>query len=57
MANLDLPNRYRVALRLLRYLERDMPGMMQRVPPECPYSLDQILGTDEEDWFPVPRAS
>ena len=49
---LDLPDRYRTALRLLRYLERDMPGLMLRVPAECPYSLDQILSGGEEDWFP-----
>ena len=51
-AKLDLPDRYRTALRLLRYLERDMPGLMSRVPAECPYSLDQILSVGEEDWFP-----
>jgi hypothetical protein len=43
-------------LRLLRHLERDMPGLMARVPAECPYSFEQILGTGgEEDWFPAPR--
>jgi len=51
-AKLDIPDRYRTALRLLRYLERDMPGLMSRVPAECPYSLDQILSVGEEDWFP-----
>lgn len=58
IAKLDLPDRYRVALKLLRYLERDMPGLMRRVPAECPYSLEQILGGmggGEEDWFPIPR--
>jgi uncharacterized protein DUF29 len=54
VAKLDLPNRYRVALRLLRRLERDVPGLMTRVPAECPYSLEQILGSGDEDWFPVP---
>jgi hypothetical protein len=54
-AKLDLPDRYRAALRLLRYLERDVPGLMSRVPAECPYSLDQILGAGGEDWFPAPR--
>ena len=44
-----------VALRLLRYLERDMPGLITRVPAECPYSLEQILGGGEEDWFPAAR--
>ena len=51
-AKLDIPDRYRTALRLLRYLERDMPGLMSRVPAECPYSFDQILSGGEEDWFP-----
>ena len=55
IAKLDLPNRYRVALRLLRRLERDVPGLITRVPAECPYSLEQILGSDDEDWFPTPR--
>ena len=49
--------RYRSALRLLRHLERDVPGLMQRVPAECPYSLDQILGSGDEDWFPPRRGS
>ncbi len=57
IAKLDLPQRYRSALRLLRYFERDVPGLMQRVPAECPYSLEQILGSGEEDWFPAPRSS
>src|SRR4051812_14946492 len=52
LAKLDLPDRYRVALKLLSYLKGDMPGLMQRVPAECPYSLEQILGGDE-DWFPT----
>ena len=55
VAKLDLPDRYRYALRLLRYFENDIPGFMSRVPAECPYSLDQILGSAEEDWFPAPR--
>ena len=55
IAKLELPERYRVALRLLRRLERDVPGLMGRPPAECPYSLDQILGSGEEDWFPEPR--
>lgn len=54
-AKLDLPSRYRTALKLLRYLEHDMPGLTARVPAACPYSLDQIRGSDEEDWFPSPR--
>ena len=33
------------------------PGL-GTVPAECPYSLEQILGSGEEDWFPgrVPAA-
>jgi uncharacterized protein DUF29 len=55
-AKLDLADRYRSALRLLRYVERDAPGLMARVPAECPYSLDQILGgSGDEDWFPPAR--
>jgi hypothetical protein len=55
VAKLDLDARYRTALRLLRRLERDAPGLMSRVPAACPYSLDQILGAGDEDWFPAPR--
>jgi Domain of unknown function DUF29 len=55
VAKLDLDGRYRSALRLLRYLDRDLPGLTSRVPAESPYSLDQILGSGEEDWFPVAR--
>jgi hypothetical protein len=53
-AKLELPVRYRRSLRLLRRLERDAPGLMARVPAECPYSLAQILG-GEDDWFPEAR--
>jgi len=55
IAKLDLPARYRAALRMLRYFERDVPGLMGRVPAKCPYSLDQILGSGDEDWFPPAR--
>jgi hypothetical protein len=58
IAKLDLPDRYRVVLKLLRYLERDMPGLITQAPAECPYSLDQIpggIGGGAEDWFPTPR--
>jgi hypothetical protein len=54
-AKIDLPARYRYALRLLRGFERSAPGLMARLPAECPYSLDQILGSGDEDWFPAPR--
>ena len=56
-AKLDLPAQYRTALRLLRRLERDVPGLMSRVPRECPYTLAQILGTGDTEWFPSPRIS
>ena len=55
IAKLDLNRRYRSALRMLRYFEQDAPGFMSRVPAECPYSLDQIIGAGDEDWFPTPR--
>lgn len=55
IAKLDLPERYRTALRLLRYVEPDMPGLLARVPAECPYSLEEILSAGVEDWFPEPR--
>ena len=57
VAKLDLPKRYRSALRLLRYLENDGPGLIALVPSECPYSLDQIIGIGDDDWFPAPRAA
>jgi hypothetical protein len=56
VAKLDLRTRYRSALRLLRYFEDDAPGLIGRVPAECPYSLDQILSRGDEDWFPPPRS-
>ena len=52
-AKLDLEERYRYALRLLRYCEDEAPGLMARVPAECPYSLDQIVSSGGEDWFPA----
>jgi hypothetical protein len=55
LAQMNLEQRYRYALRLLRGFEDDVPGLMQRVPAECPYSLDQILSSAEEDWFPLAR--
>ena len=53
-AKLDLPFRYRAALRLVRRLERDVPGLTSRIPAECPYTLEQIRGSEDEDWFPLP---
>jgi Domain of unknown function DUF29 len=53
-ARLDLPGRYRAALRLARRLERDAPGFTSRLPVECPYTLEQILSP--EDWFPAASA-
>jgi hypothetical protein len=55
-AKIDLAQRYRCALRLLRRFERTAPGFMARVPAECPYSLDQIIGVGDDDWFPAPRS-
>jgi uncharacterized protein DUF29 len=55
IAKLDLPDRYRVARRLVRRLERDVPGLTARLPAECPYTLDQIVGNGDEDWFPDGR--
>lgn len=54
-AKLELPHRYRAAVRLLRQEARDMPELVSRLPRECPYSLDQIIGSGDEDWFPEPR--
>jgi hypothetical protein len=56
VAKLDVPERYRYALRLLRPFENDMPGLIARLAAECPYSLDQIIGSGDEDWFPAPRS-
>jgi hypothetical protein len=55
VAKLNLVDRYRSALRLLRYFEGDAAGLIARAPDKCPYSLDQILGTGDEDWFPSAR--
>ncbi len=38
-AKLDLPDRHREAVGLLRYMEDEVPGLLQRIPAECPYSL------------------
>ena len=54
-AKLDLPSQYRVALRLVRRLERDVPGFVSRLPQTCPYTLEQIRSIGDEDWFPVPH--
>jgi hypothetical protein len=54
IAKLDLPDRYRAALRLLRGQE-ELAALMDRIPGECPYSLDQIIGVGGEDWFPDQR--
>jgi Domain of unknown function DUF29 len=54
-AKLDLPACYRAALRLVRRLERDIPGLMNRLPAGCPYTFEQILSSGDEDWFPAPR--
>ena len=57
MAKLDLPDCYRTALRLVRRFERDVPGLISRLPVECPYTFEQIVGAGGEDWFPLPRVT
>jgi hypothetical protein len=54
-AKLDLPSQYRVALKLVRRIEREVPGFTSRLPRECPYTFEQIRSSGDEDWFPVPR--
>ena len=54
-AKLDLPSRYRAALRLVRRLERDVPRLSTLLPAECPYTLEKICGSGDEDWFPDAR--
>jgi DNA-binding PucR family transcriptional regulator len=54
-AKLDLADRYRAALRLLRRLERDVSELMSGLPRACPYTLEHIVGSGDEDWFPEPR--
>lgn len=39
VAKLDLASRYKSALRLVRRIERDVPGLISRLPQTCPYSL------------------
>src|SRR5262249_18360522 len=53
-ARIDLAARYKAALRLVRRLERDVPGLMGRLPVECPYMLAQIAGTGDAEGFPPP---
>ena len=55
VAKLGLPERYKTALRLLRRQEPPMPEIIVRAPRGCPYTLDQIAGSGDEDWFPEPR--
>ncbi|HEU0215172.1 MAG TPA: DUF29 domain-containing protein [Stellaceae bacterium] len=55
VVKLDLPRRYGSVLRLLRHEVPPLPELLNRVPRECPYSLDQIIGSSDEDWFPEPR--
>jgi hypothetical protein len=54
-AKLDLSGRYRAALRLARRFERHAPGFGGRLPTACPYTLEQIVGNGDSDWFPAPR--
>lgn len=55
VAKLDLPQRYKTALRLLRDQEPPMPEIIDRAPRECPYTLGQVIGNGDDDWFPEPR--
>lgn len=55
ITKLDLPERHRAALRLLRREEPEIPGMAERLPAHCPYTLDQIIGSGDEDWFSDQR--
>jgi hypothetical protein len=52
VTKLDLPGCHRTALRLVRRLERDVPGLISCLPTECPYTFEQIAGASGEDWFP-----
>ena len=54
-AKLVLPARYQAALRLIRRLEREVPGLTGRLPPGCAYTLEQIVSGGAEDWFPASR--
>jgi Domain of unknown function DUF29 len=54
-AKLNMASLYRAALRLVRRLERDVPGLTSRLPQACPYALAQIVSGEEEDWFPPRR--
>jgi hypothetical protein len=49
---MDLARAYRSAIRIaIRGLAQDrLPADI--LPPECPYTLDQIL---DDDWWPVNR--
>jgi len=42
-----------LAVKLPRYFQSDAPGLMARLPAECPYLLDQIRGAGDEEWFPA----
>ena len=44
----DLDRRYRQAVAELEMFGEDKPGFRLRLPPACPYSLDEIAG----DWWP-----
>src|SRR5262249_53180476 len=57
VAKLDLPGCYRTALRRVRRLERDVPGLFGRLPAECPYTFEQIVGASGEDWFPSSQVT
>lgn len=42
-------------MRFLRHQEAPFSEMLTRMPRECPYALDQIIGAGDEDWFPDQR--
>jgi hypothetical protein len=57
VAKLDLPGCYRNALKLVRQLERDVAGLISRLPAEWPYTFEQVGGASGEDGFPSPRVT
>src|SRR5512143_1147712 len=49
-----IPVRYAIARnKAIDALEPDDPAIETRLPPDCPYSLDQVLGRMQPAWFPV----
>jgi hypothetical protein len=54
-AEFDLPQAVWLGVATARHEAPPLPQLLSRVPRECPYSLDQIVGSGDEDWFPEPR--